>query len=58
MIDDVGGAFLARLALFTLDLAYTLAIVFCRLPKLLKYGPKFWRIERQMRRRTWKRRMT
>lgn len=39
-----------------IDLAYIFALALCEFRKLLKYGPRFWRVERQMRRRAWKRR--
>lgn len=39
------------------DLVYLAAVAICEGPKLIKHGPRYWRVERKLRHRAWKRRL-
>jgi hypothetical protein len=45
-----------RTGLAILDVVYPLASLICEGPKLMRYGPRYWRVERKMRHRAWLRR--
>ncbi len=57
-MDEVVGWVLLRLTFLIFDIVNFVAILFCDLPKLLKYGPRYWRVTREMRHRDYGRRQS
>ena len=55
-MESLGTVFFQMLLTF-LNLGHTIATLICDLPRLIKYGPRYWRITRQMDRRATKRRL-
>ena len=55
-MDEPIGWVLLKLINLVFDVVNFFSVLFCDLLKLLKYGPRYWRVTRQMRRRKFERR--
>ncbi len=52
-MDEALGWVFLRLACLALDILNLSTIILCDLPKLMKHGPRYWRVTRNMRRRAY-----
>ncbi|MBL4541807.1 MAG: hypothetical protein JKP98_20575 [Rhodobacteraceae bacterium] len=50
-MDQAAGWIILRVVYGFLVLLDMIALLFCDLPRLVKYGPRYWRVQRRIRRR-------